>query len=201
MLKLQDIELSLLKPWEDSPRVNDEAVDAVATTITSFGFNMPILCDPEFTIISGHTRWKAVRKMGMTSVPVIVLRMTDVQRKAFALADNKTAELAKWDYVKVRKILDHLKCRKIDLPSLGYSQGELQALLAQAREFDWKNFDDGLKPNLARAYVLLRVKVPPAMKEHLKEAIERCADKNGIKKKDFAETAGAVFALLLGLPQ
>lgn len=201
MLKVQNIELSLLKPWQDSPRINDEAVDAVVVSITLFGFNVPILCDPQFTIIAGHTRWKAAMKIGMTSVPVIVLEIADARRKAFALANNKTAELAKWDHAKLRKILEKLKRRKIQLPSLGYSQAELQALLAQPREFNWKRFENRLKPSLAQAYVLLRIKVPPAMKEHLKRAIKQWANEHGVKRKDFAETAGEVFGLLLGLQQ
>jgi ParB/RepB/Spo0J family partition protein len=128
MLKVQDIKLSLLKPWEDNPRINDEAVDAVVKSIESFGFNVPILCDQQFTIITGHTRWKAAKKVGMISVPAIVLEITEAQRKAFAVADNKTSELAKWDYVKLRKVLEELKRKKINLPSLGYSQAELMAL-------------------------------------------------------------------------
>jgi hypothetical protein len=56
MLRVQNVELSLLKPWEDNPRINDEAVDAVAKSIESFGFNVPILCDQEFTIIAGHSK-------------------------------------------------------------------------------------------------------------------------------------------------
>ena len=201
MLKIRDTELSLLKPWEDNPRINDKAVDAVVASITSFGFNVPILCDPQFTIIAGYTRWKAAQKMGMTSVPVIVLEITGDQRRAFALADNKTAELAKWDYVKLPKVLEKLKRRKIRLPSLGYSQAELQALLAQRREFNWKRFENQLKTNLAQAYVLLPVKVRTAMKESLKRAIERCANEHGVQKKDFAKTTGEVFCLLLGQQQ
>lgn len=113
MLKVQDIKLSLLKPWEDNPRINDEAVDAVVKSIESFGFNVPILCGQQFTIITGHTRWKAAKKVGMISVPAIVLEITEAQRKAFAVADNKTAELAKWDYVKLRKVLEELKRKKL----------------------------------------------------------------------------------------
>ena len=201
MLRVKKIETSLLKPWKDSPRINDEAVDTVVASITSFGFNVPILCDPRFTIIAGHTRWKAAMKMGMTSVPAIVLRMVGAQRKAFALANNRMAELAKWDYVKLRKVLEGLKRRRMHLPSLGYSQAELQALLAPQREFDWKKFENRHESNITRAYALLHVKVPPAMKENIRKAIERCADEHGVKKKHFAETAGEVLSLLLGLQQ
>ena len=73
MLKIQQMEPSALKPWEDNPRINDEAVDAVVKSIKSFGFNVPILCDQQFTIIAGHTRWKAAKKIGMKSLPVIAL--------------------------------------------------------------------------------------------------------------------------------
>lgn len=138
MLNIHNVKLSLLKPWEDNPRINDEAVDAVAKSIESFGFNMPILCDQRLTIIAGHTRWKAAEKIGTKSVPVIVLEISETQRKAFAVADNKTAEIADWDYQKLRKVLEELKSKKINLTSLGYCQAELQALLTQQRQFDWE---------------------------------------------------------------
>ena len=59
MLQVQEIELDKLIPWEGNPRLNEHAVDAVAESIRSFGFNVPILCDQNSTIIAGHTRWKA----------------------------------------------------------------------------------------------------------------------------------------------
>lgn len=201
MLKIQNIQTPLLKPWEDSPRINDDAVNNVMASITSFGFIVPILCDPQFTIIAGHTRWKAASKMSMTSVSVIVLKMVDTQREAFALVSNKTAELAKWDYIKLRKVLEKLNRRRIDLPSLGYSHGELEALLAERREFDWKSFENQLKSNVTQAYSLIYVKVPFTKKEQLKKAIEHYANEHEIKKKNFSEKAGEVLTLLLGLQQ
>ena len=198
MLKVQDINLSLLKPWEDNPRSNDGAVDAVVKSIESFGFNVPILCDRQFTIIAGHTRWKAAKKIGMKSVPVIVLGISKVQRKAFAIADNKTTELAKWDYPRLRKVLYELKHKTINMLPLGYSQAELQALLTQQRQFDWKAFEEQLKTRLAPRYLLLPVKVPAETKESLKKAIKKFADEHGVDKKDFAKVAGEVLGLLLG---
>jgi len=199
MLKVQDVELSLLKPWEDNPRINDEAVDVVTKSIESFGFNVPILCDQELTIIAGHTRWKAAKKIGMKSVPVIVLEITEDQRRAFAVADNKTAELADWDYPKLQKILQDLKRKKFNLPSLGYSRAELQALLTKQKEFDWKAFDERFKNRLIPTYLLVPVKVPAQEKEAFNRAIKELANKYGIKQKDFAKAAGEVFGLLLGL--
>lgn len=197
MLKIQDINLSLLKPWEDNPRSSDGAIDAVAKSIRSFGFNVPILCDQEFTIIAGHTRWEAAKKIGMKSVPVIVLGISKIQRKAFAIADNKTAELAGWDYPKLQKVLYELKRKKINMLSLGYSQVELQALLTQQRQFDWKAFEEQLKARLAPRYLLLPVKVQAGKKESLKKTIKKFAGEHGVDEKDFAKAAGEVLCLLL----
>lgn len=201
MLNIQNIKISLLKPWEDNPRINDEAVAAVAKSIESFGFNVPILCDQQFTIIAGHTRWKAAKKIGMTSVPVIVIEITEDQRKAFAIADNKTAEIADWDYPKLRKVLAELKNIKISLPSLGFCQAELQALLSQQRQFDWKAFEERLKAKVASVYVLVPIKVAVEMKETFKRSIAQFANEHGIDEKDFAKMAGQVLGLLLGLSQ
>jgi len=108
MLRVQEIELGKLNPWEGNPRSNEHAVDAVAESIHSFGFNVPILCDQNLTIIAGHTRWKAAKKLGMEKVPVIVIEMTDAKRRAFAVADNKTAEIADWDFSKLKEVLEEL---------------------------------------------------------------------------------------------
>ena len=201
MLKIQQMELSALKPWEDNPRISDEAVDAVAKSIESFGFNVPILCDRQFTIIAGHTRWKAAKKIGMKSVPVITLELSEAQRDAFAVADNKTGEIADWDYSRLRKILEKLKCKKIDLPSLGYSQGELQALLTQQKAFDWRAFEERFKTKLTSMYVLLPIKVSVEMKEIFKEALKELVDEHEIKEKDPAKAAGQVLGVLLGVSQ
>lgn len=90
MLKLLDI-----KPYEKNPRKNDEAVKYVAESIKEFGFKVPIVVDKDMTIVAGHTRYKAAKKLGLNEVPVIVADdLTDEQIKAFRLADNKTGEKA-----------------------------------------------------------------------------------------------------------
>ena len=87
-----------IKPYEKNPRKNDAAVDAVANSIAEFGFQNPIIVDKDMTIIAGHTRWKAAKKLGMKEVPVIIAsELTEEQARALRLADNKTGELAEWD--------------------------------------------------------------------------------------------------------
>lgn len=84
-------------PYENNPRNNDAAVDPVACSIRDFGFRVPIVIDASGVIVAGHTRYRAAKKLGMESVPCIVAEdLTDEQIRAFRLADNKTAEKARW---------------------------------------------------------------------------------------------------------
>lgn len=98
---LTAIETSIddLIPYKNNPRNNDGAVEAVAASIRAFGFKVPIIADKNNVIVAGHTRFEAAKKLGLETVPVIVADdLTDEQVEAFRLADNKTAELAGWDY-------------------------------------------------------------------------------------------------------
>ena len=201
MLEVQELNVSTLKPWQDNPRLNDHAVDAVARSIKSFGFNVPILCDQNFTIIAGHTRWKAAKKLGMKSVPVLVLEMTETQRRAYSVADNKTAQIAEWDYPQLREVLEELRSDQIDLSSLGYSASELEALLREEEDFDWKAFEEQLTQGNDSKYVYIQVKIETRMKEMFSRAIKEYAAKHGIKEKDSAKLAGQVLGSLLGLTQ
>ena len=88
-----------ITPYDNNPRINDDAVQAVANSIRDFGFRQPIVVDADGVIIAGHTRLKAAIELGLDEVPVVVARdMTPEQARAYRLADNKTAELAEWDY-------------------------------------------------------------------------------------------------------
>lgn len=91
--------ITMLKPYANNPRINDKAVNAVAASIKEFGFRNPIVVDKNYVIIAGHTRLKASKKLKLKSVPVIIADdLTEEQATALRLADNKTAELAEWDY-------------------------------------------------------------------------------------------------------
>ena len=90
--------LAEIHPYENNPRFNDEAVDAVAASIQEFGFKVPIVLDSEGVIVAGHTRWKAALKLQLETVPCVVADdLTPEQIKAFRLADNKVAEIAYWN--------------------------------------------------------------------------------------------------------
>lgn len=108
-----------LIPYVNNPRLNDNAVDAVAASIKEFGFKVPIVVDGENVIINGHTRLKAAHKLGLKQVPVIVADdLTPEQVKAFRLADNKTSEFADWDMDKLDIELDSIA--DIDMGEFGF---------------------------------------------------------------------------------
>ena len=104
MMRIADVH-----PYKRNPRKNDEAVEYVANSIRSFGFRSPIIVDRDHVIIAGHTRYKAAKKLGLKTVPVIVAAdLTPEQASAYRLADNKTAEAAQWDKDLLRDELDGL---------------------------------------------------------------------------------------------
>ena len=117
--------ISELKDYENNPRKNDKAVDAVANSINSFGFKVPVIIEPDGTIIAGHTRVKASKKLGLEEVPCIIADdLTEDQVKAFRVADNKTAELADWD---MDKLIDELKGIEMNMEQFGFD--DLEKLL------------------------------------------------------------------------
>jgi ParB/RepB/Spo0J family partition protein len=87
-----------LKPYENNPRFNDDAVEYVANSIKEFGFKVPIVIDKDNVIVAGHTRYKASLELGLNEVPCIIADdLTEEQIKAFRLVDNKVSEKSSWD--------------------------------------------------------------------------------------------------------
>lgn len=119
-LKVEYRNIADLNPYENNPRLNDGAVDAVAASIKEFGFKVPIVVDSDGVIVTGHTRVKAAEKLGLESVPVIVASdLSPEQVKAFRLADNKTSELAEWDMGKLDIELGEIE--NIDMNDFGFN--------------------------------------------------------------------------------
>ncbi|MDG0889224.1 DNA modification methylase [Paracholeplasma manati] len=113
---------SELIEYENNPRNNEAAIDAVAKSIEEFGFKVPIVITKDDVIIAGHTRLKASLKLGLATVPCIVADdLTEGQIKAFRLADNKTAELATWDFSKLESELASIE---MDMSQFGFEDLE-----------------------------------------------------------------------------
>ena len=110
--------LSELKPYENNPRINDEAVDDVAESIRQCTYVAPVIVDENGVILAGHTRYKALLKLGYTECEVVVASgLTEEQKKKYRLYDNKTAELAGWDQKKLSEELS-------DVDFQGYDFGQ-----------------------------------------------------------------------------
>ncbi len=118
-------------PYDQNPRVNDGAVDAVAASLKEFGFRQPIVVDAEGVIVVGHTRWKAAKKLGLAQVPVHVAReLTPAQAKAYRIADNQTATIAEWDTDLLPVEIAGLDDMGFDIALLGFSDEELGEIMA-----------------------------------------------------------------------
>ena len=97
-MKIEELSLSAIKPYERNPRKNDSAVNGVAESIKQFGFKQPIVIDKNNVIVAGHTRYKAAKQLGLNSVPCVRADdLTTEQVKAYRILDNKLNELATWD--------------------------------------------------------------------------------------------------------
>jgi DNA modification methylase len=125
----------------ENPRLNEPAVEPVMRSIARFGFRVPIVVNRCTNLIeAGNTRWKAAQRMGLAEVPVIFADDDEVTALAFALADNRTAEIAQWDEPSLAGLLQRLEAAG-DLESSAFSHDDLGSLItklgiedAQSRE-------------------------------------------------------------------
>ena len=114
--KLSTMRMEDIRPYPNNPRKNDGAVDAVAESIRQCGYVAPIIVDENGVILAGHTRYKALQKLGYKNADVLVKSgMTEEQKKKYRLLDNKTGELADWDYDLLEMELDGLDFGSLDL--------------------------------------------------------------------------------------
>lgn len=121
-----------LKPYEKNPRKNENAIEYVAESIKQFGFKVPIVITNDGTIITGHTRYEASKRLGLKEVPCIKADdLTDEQVKAFRLADNKVSEFADWDFELLLEELEDID--EIDMSILGFDSN---------MDIDWASVDD-----------------------------------------------------------
>ena len=130
MLQHETWPIDKLIEYARNPRKNDHAVDRVAAAIREFGFRVPVVAKSDGTVVDGHLRLKAAKKLGLTEVPVVLADdMTDLQIKAFRLSVNKMAELAEWDDELLALELGELHAADFDMALLGFDAGELSAAM------------------------------------------------------------------------
>lgn len=124
-MKIENRAIHSIRPYERNPRRNDPAVTAVAASLREFGFRQPIVVDAAGVIITGHTTYRAAKKLGLQHVPVhVAADLTPEQAQAYRLADNKTAELAEWDDAKLTQEILGLAGQGLNLAEFGFSAPE-----------------------------------------------------------------------------
>ncbi|TWU12082.1 Modification methylase DpnIIB [Symmachiella macrocystis] len=125
-MRISQRKLTDIKPYQQNPRINDGAVDAVARSIEEYGFQQPLVLDETGEIVVGHTRYKAAVKLGLEKVPVHVAKgLSPAQVRAYRIADNQTATLAEWDADLLSLELADLQAMGFDLELTGFSEDEL----------------------------------------------------------------------------
>lgn len=115
-MKLEKIDLRKIQPYKHNPRYNDQAVDAVVESIKQCEYIAPIIVDEGYVILAGHTRYKALKKLGYQEAEVIIKTgLTEEQKRKYRLLDNKTNELAEWNFDLLPKELENLDFGDLDL--------------------------------------------------------------------------------------
>ena len=120
-MEIKYLPVTDLKPYENNPRINDDAVEIVASSIAEFGFKVPVVLDADNVVVCGHTRLKAAKLLGIDKIPCVIAKdLSEEQIKAFRLVDNKTQELAEWDWNIIFDELDLIQ--SIDMNKMGFEQ-------------------------------------------------------------------------------
>lgn len=109
VMNIKEVSIDQLKPYANNPRNNKNAIKYVADSISKFGFKIPMVVTPSMEIVCGHTRYEAAKRLGMSTVPCVIADdLTEAQIKAFRIIDNKSNELASWDFAKMNKEIEEL---------------------------------------------------------------------------------------------
>ena len=142
-MEIKSIETNKILPYINNPRKNLN-VDKVAASIKEFGFQQPIVVDKTFTIIVGHTRFEAAKKLGLKEVPVQIADLTETQAKAYRIADNRLSEDASWDTKLLNLEFNDLLSKEFDLDLLGFTNDEIDNLFLKTDEESDKEINENI---------------------------------------------------------
>ena len=194
-MKIAEIPINEVTPYVNNPReIESNVVTAIAKSIQKYGFRQPLVVDQDGTVIVGHGRLLAARKLGMKTVPAEVVDMNTDEARAYRIDDNRIGEMAKWD---VPKLVDEID----DLPEdflIGWDQSEIEDIIASmlddedfaagdnAREYDYEErandsestagvidapFEEDTDPT-GVAMVTLKIRIPKKHAAPVRDLIE-----------------------------
>lgn len=166
-----------LVPYDRNARTHTPAqVTKIANSIREFGFNNPILVDSGSGVIAGHARLEAAKQLGLTEVPVIELtHLTDVQRRAYILADNRLALEAGWDTDALMLEIGELRVADFDIALTGFDERELRQFLSAPA-----GAPEPTEPENDRGVIRLSCKAEDAtaIVDYLKDALRKRGFRN-----------------------
>ena len=146
---IKEVKTSELKPYKNNSRIHDEnQISQIALSIEKFGFTQPILVDENNIVLAGHVRLMAAQKLGLQSVPVIVLdNLSDAQKKAYVIADNKIGQNSKWNNEVLRIEIEDIAKDGFDVDVLAFNDKELSKLFDQFTDVKIEDFADDVPEN------------------------------------------------------
>ena len=120
-LRIEYVPVDRIRPYENNPRLNEDAIPLVRKSIEEFGSQVPLVLDKDLVVVTGHTRLAAAKEIGMDTVPCIIAsELSPEQVKAFRLADNKVSETAGWDFEMLQTELGDLADFGFDMEDFGF---------------------------------------------------------------------------------
>ena len=140
-MKIEQIDIDKIIPYINNPRKNLNA-DKVASSIKEFGFQQPIVVDKDMSIIVGHTRYEAAKKLDLKTVPVVIADLPPLKAKAYRIADNRLNEDSEWDYSLLNIEFTDLLDNHYDIDNLGFDTKELENFLANTSDINGLTDDD-----------------------------------------------------------
>ena len=184
MLEIKEISLTDLNPYENNPRLHSsQQIDQIAASISEFGFVNPVLVDKANMIIAGHGRYMAAKKLGLDSVLAIELPdLTNAQKKALVIADNKIAMNSSWDQEVLWDEIRNLNELGFDLDLIGFNEIEIMPMLDAGTVRDLAGEWDGM-PEFAQEdlrphrTVLVHFKTDEDVEEFAEMVGQRLTDK------------------------
>ena len=128
-MKIKNTDINDIKPYDKNPRNNANSIDKVADSIAEFGFRQPVVVDEDMIVLAGHTRLLASKQLGLKKVPVHIAEgLTNAQKKAYRIMDNKSSEDSEWDKDLLNLEIKDLIEDKYDLNMTGFTPEQIEAL-------------------------------------------------------------------------
>jgi site-specific DNA-methyltransferase (adenine-specific) len=176
-MKIEWVDLEVVKAYHKNPRKNDQTVDELAKWISKVGWRQPIVVDKDKVIVVGHTRWKAAKKLGCKRVPIHVAEnLTKAQIKAYRIADNRVHELSEWEGDLLKQELDEL-VQMDSLFDLNFMNFSLQEIDEKGKEESW-DFSE------VQDQTVITITVPLAKQPEVMSALKKA----GISQEEISLT-------------